>query len=588
MSVLCEKILFMDVYGLIYQKGLVGALRYANDIDSVNPSLSAKIDSAVKEIMILAGIKSKNKFTKTAQKAQTPTGNPQKGTLKLPTDRESINQIIDETNLIKDTYLKQRAALNLRSDNTYELNEGVLEKTVRNLSLAGKIPFFTYFMNIGYTIRQILNACGLASALYSQVYKSAKKIEDFTNELAKYKKTGYAESVAKKFSELNFSKNEAAKAIGQINAKFPNDKTLHVAISDLYRNADDVNPYYNEFMNDLIDQYKQKLNPTNPSPVTAENITTLRSRLKDGVNKTTAEIREYFEALDAKNLEFNKTIGNTGAQKLRTDYLKSFEIFFLQQADTVDKLNEVPNKIHLNQATGKQKTKIVEMIEKILGTSIFGAKIPPGALTKLVPFLNGAMNVASIWHDLSSLYAEYQRTGVTAGFACRVVAAIANIISMIPNPTTWAIGAAVNLILNFGVCGAADINEGKNKRLDNAREFSIIKDYQNNDPNAAAIFESATNNVKFTDINPQDQALLKELFSNKNQKGVDVDLYNQIRQSMQQQIIDEKLQSPFKTYRIFLEEMINLKKAINTPNATINWMIPKDENSKIFTDQNKA
>jgi hypothetical protein len=211
----------------------------------------------------------------------------------------------------------------------------------------------------------------------------------------------------------------------------------------------------------------------------------------------------------------------------------------------------VPNKIHLNQATGKQKTKIVEMIEKILGTSVFGAKIPPGALTKLVPFLNGAMNVASIWHDLSSLYAEYQRTEVTAGFACRVVAAIANIISMIPNPTTWAIGAAVNLILNFGVCGAADVNEGTNKRLDNAREFSIIKDYQNNDPNAAAIFEPATDNVKFTDLNPQDQALLKELFSNKNQKGVDVDLYNQIRQSMQQQIINEKLQSPFKTYRIF-------------------------------------
>jgi hypothetical protein len=556
----------------------------------------------VKEIMILAGIKSKNKFTKTAQGAQTPTANPQKGTLKLPTDRESINQIIDETNLIKETYLKQRAALNLRSDNTYELNEGVLEKTVRNLSLAGKIPFFTYFMNIGYTIRQILNACGLASALYNQVYKSAKKIEDFTNELAKYKKTGYAESVAKKFSELNFSKNEAAKAIEQINAQFPKDKTLHLAISDLYRNADDINPYYAEFMQDLINEQKdllkqaedlKRVNPNTPVDPNKfrHNIYVYENRIKDGKNLSTAEVKAYFEALDAKNVEINKDAALSGIQKnAKTDYLMVFEEHLANKTNisTVDKLNEVPNKIHLNQTTGKQKTKIVEMIEKILGTSIFGAKIPPGALTKLVPFLNGAMNVASIWHDLSSLYAEYQRTGVTAGFACRVVAAIANIISMIPNPTTWAIGAAVNLILNFGVCGAADVNEGTNKRLDNAREFSIIKDYQNNDPNAAAIFESATDNVKFTDLNSQDQALLKELFSNKNQKGVDVDLYNQIRQSMQQQIINEKLQSPFKTYRIFLEEMINLKKAINTPNATINWMIPKDENSKIFTDQNKA
>jgi hypothetical protein len=587
MSVLCEKILFMDVYGLIYQKGLVGALRYANDMDSVNPSLSAKIDSAVKEIMILAGIKSKNKFTKTAQEAQTPTANPQKGTLKLPTDRESINQIIDETNLIKETYLKQRAALNLRSDNTYELNEGVLEKVVRSLSLAGKIPFITVYMDYGWGLRQILNACGLASALYNDVIMSAKKIGDFQKELNNYAKSGYAGNVAKKFSELNFSKRQAAEAIDIIRTKFPDDKILHAAITDLYRNANELNPHFSDFMKSEIANLKKS---KNPHFHTLDKIARLETILGDGVNKTTAEVRQLFREVDAQNFEHNKNLVLSGnkTRPLETDFLAKFDKFFNNSADTVGKLNEVPNKIHLNQATGKQKTKIVEMIEKILGTSVFGAKIPPGALTKIVPFLNGAMNIASIWHDLSSLYAEYQRTGVTAGFSCRVVAAIANIISMIPNPTTWAIGAAVNLILNFGVCGAADVNEGKNKRLDNAREFSIIKDYQNNDPNAAAIFESATDNVKFTDLNPQDQALLKELFSNKNQKGVDVDLYNQIRQSMQQQIINEKLQSPFKTYRIFLEEMINLKKAINTPNATINWMIPKDENSKIFTDQNKA
>ena len=78
---MCEKILFMDVYGLIYERGLIGALKYANTIEVSNPSLATSIDSTVERLIVLSGENVKKSFVKCLQFLHIFCGSPLKANI---------------------------------------------------------------------------------------------------------------------------------------------------------------------------------------------------------------------------------------------------------------------------------------------------------------------------------------------------------------------------------------------------------------------------------------------------------------------------------------------------------------------------
>ena len=579
----------MDVYGLIYDRGLVGALKYANSIETSNPLFATKIDSAIEELIILSGMRTQKSFIKTAQPI-IPEDN-QVDAPNLISSNETIAQKqLEEYNLLKETYFKQRAALNLRKDQTYTLDENLLEQCFAYLSSIGKLPYLSVFRQGGHTVRTICMGLALAKNAAMYVYFGQKLKKDFVEVLKGYENNiNTVDQVAEQFSKL--PTKEAKEVLEEIK-KIP-DKRMHLAIIDLYRKNDIINPLYGEFMKvkkttlkGALEQARQDLVGNEHNLALQKRVNEIRdqldrttARIGKGMNLTTEESFDLLKSIDKENTDFNADPKNQNNMKRTTDYEETFNRFIEDKVDTAKKLDQVEDLAKTKNLLGKEvsKNKITEMIENVL--SKVKKNLP---IQQIMKVLGPALNIFTVWTDLTSLYDEYKTRGVTSYFVCKLLAAIANIVSMFP--ATWAIGASLNLILNFGLCPTVEANINKNSRENKAAELGIIKDYQRNDAKAAETFEKATQNVQFTDLDPKDQILLKELFAEKNQKQINGDLFRQIRAEMQKNINTGNLESPFKTYAVFLDEMMNLKKAIEDPNASIQWKVPSDNKSKIFDE----
>jgi hypothetical protein len=618
MSVLCEKLLFMDVYGLIYKRGLVGALKYANDIDSVNPLLSAKIDSAVESLIVLSGVRAEKSFVKIAQGSgsgyppltgdQPLSDDPQiNNSFNSLTETQKsqlpgeVKQLQNQTNAISQQRIAElnqkqqlsnqgeQLSLDQRRKLATSVNENAVEQAFNILSAAGKIPIIAFLNYTGVSIQKVLNI----SALCTWFFKQRNILKTMPELLLKYENGLItADEIVKELKKLPTNSKAFSFSVKEIQNTFDN-LTLKAALPGVkVRTQKQLNSRRLNLMTKTHDAFVQ------PGQVVAKyeevllknlpaHDTRVTQILKDCQGKTYDEILAILGKVDAEAKLLNSK-GAGATKPLKDDLLHSFQIMFIKdlKPDFLDPLTKLsPLKNGKNVLDPLFNTEYYGVLEKILEKNKLTKNLASEMIGKLTKGVGGLLNIGSVLLDLKNLYDEYKKNGITAQLICNGLAALANIASFVP--PLWPYATAISLALSFGCMflgsTGVDTKSELNKPANREAEIDLL--YKaflqvNQSPKAAEtpqekqaaydLFMRETDNASFDSVATVDQNLLKQIFDSIDNRNIP-----NIQYAFQKNI--QNLNTPFTTFRVYLKELDNVKTLAQDPNAKVQFIIPKSK-----------
>jgi len=617
MSVLCEKLLFMDVYGLIYKRGLVGALKYANDIDSVNPLLSAKIDSAVESLIVLSGVRAEKSFVKIAQRGGS--GDPPLPGDQPFSDDQQINnsfnsltetqksqlpgevkQLQNQTNAISQQRIAElnqkqqlsnqgeQLSLDQRRKLATSVNENAVEQAFNILSAAGKIPVISFLNNMGVGIQKVLNI----SALCTWFFKQRNILKTMPELLLKYENGLItADEIVKELKKLPTNSKAFSFSVKEIQNTFDN-LTLKAALPGNVRTKKQLNFRRLNLMTKTHDAFVQ------PGQVVAKyeeillnnlpaHDTRVTQILKDCQGKTYDEIEAILRKVD-EEARLSNSRGAGATKPLKDDLLKRFKSGFIKdlKPDFLDPLTKLsPLKNKKNFIDPLFDTEYYSVLEKILKKNKLTKNLASEMIGKLTKGVGGLLNIGSVLLDLKNLYDEYKKSGITAQLICNGLAALANIASFVP--PLWPYATAISLALSFGCMflgsTGVDTKSELNKTANREAEIDLL--YKaflqvNQSPKAAEtpqekqaaydLFMRETDNASFDSVATADQNLLKQIFDSIDNRNIP-----NIQYAFQKNI--QNLNTPFTTFRVYLKELDNVKTLAQDPNAKVQFIIPKSK-----------
>ncbi len=609
----------MDVYGLIYERGLIGALKYANTIEVSNPSLATNIDLTVERLIVLSGIRAEKSFIKTAQGPETSGSNKQQfsydqqiapvsddpqinnGYNSLTETQkyqltEEVKQLQNQTNLISQQRIaelnkREQLSLDQRRKLATSVNENALEQAFNFLSAAGKTPVISTLLSGGVSIQRVLNI----SALCASLFKYKNILKKFPELLKQYEdRLITADEIVKELKQLPTNSKAFSESVKEIQKTF-DDLTLKLKAANTVREQKLLNLQRIELMTKTHDAFMQ------PGQVIAQYekilLNNLPARdpkviqiLKECEGKTYDEIVAILKKVDEEARLLNSKA--TGATKLLKDnYLDDFTKGIIKdlKPDFLDPLK----KISPLKGKGKEifDTEYFGFIQKFLEKNKLTKNFASEFIVKLTKNIGGILNIGSVLLDLKNLYDEYKKNGITAQLICNGLAALANIASFVP--PIWPYATAINLALSFGCMFlgsmGVDTKAELGKPADREGEIDLL--YKaflgvGQSPKAAEtpqeqqaareLFMQETNDASFDSIATVDQALLKQIFNSKDNRNIP-----NIQHAFQQNI--QNLNTPFKTFRVYLKELDNIKTLAQDPNAKVQFIVPTSK--KISPEQ---
>jgi hypothetical protein len=612
----------MDVYGLIYERGLIGALKYANTIEVSNPSLATNIDLTVERLIVLSGIRAEKSFIKIAQGPETSGSNEQQvsydqqiaGEQPLSDDpqinnslnsltetqkyqlTEEVKQLQNQTNSISQQQIaelnrREQLSLDQRRKLATSVNENALEQAFNVLSAAGKIPVISTLTSAGVGIQKVLNISALCSSLFK--YKNILKrmpelLKQYENRLIT------ADEIVKELKQLPTNSKAFSESIKRIQSTFNNLTKNSMTAKDVrtkklldLQRVELMTKTHDAFLQpgQVVAQYENILSKSFPAydPKAMKIVRECRGKTYD-------EIFAILEKADKEAKLLNSKATNA-AKLIKDNYLDDFTKALSKDLKP-DFLHPL-TKVSPLKGKGKEifDTEYFGVIEKILGKNKFTKNFAPEFIGNLTKGIGGILNVGSVLFDLKNLYDEYKKNGITAQLICNGLAALANIASFVP--PLWPYATAINLALSVGCMFlgsmGVDTKSEVGKPADRESEIDLL--YKaflgvGQSPKAAEtpqeqqaareLFMQETNDASFDSIATVDQALLKQIFNSKDNRNIP-----NIQHAFQQNI--QNLNTPFKTFRVYLKELDNIKTLAQDPNAKVQFIVPTSK--KISPEQ---
>ena len=610
----------MDVYGLIYERGLIGALKYANTIEVSNPSLATSIDSTVERLIVLSGENVKKSFVKIAQGPETSGLNTQQSPIDPPVSddpqinnifnsltetqkyqlTEEVKQLQNQTSLISQQQIaelnkREQLSLDQRRKLATSVNENALEQALNVLSAAGNTPVINLIIYGGASVQKVLHLSALCSSFfrYRNIFKKFPELlKQYQNRLIT------ADEIVKELKQLPANSRYFSEAVEQVKKISDNLGTIEKKAGGKKQTRLRLQRIQ------LLTKTREAFLQSGQTLIEYEDAV-LRAVRSDDTRKAAIlaeckgknfdEILKILKEADEDAAKLITNANNLGlpVPKLKANYVNEFTKNLGKNLKN-DFINPIKNTSPLTGQKGLKKvfnTEYFGVIEKILGGNKITKNIAPEMIGKIAKNLGGFLNVGSVLFDLKNLYDDYKKNGITAQLICKGLAALANIASFVP--PLWPYATAINLALSFGCMFlgsmGVDTRAELGKPADREAEIDLL--YKaflgvGQSPKAAEtpqeqqaareLFMRETNNASFDSIATVDQALLKQIFNSKDNRNIP-----NIQHAFQQNI--QNLNTPFKTFRVYLKELDNIKTLAQDPDAKVQFIVPTSK--KISPEQ---
>jgi hypothetical protein len=455
----------MDVYELIYERGTIGALLYANKIENKNIRLASKIDSAVHEINRLAQIEGTD-------------FNPQINVAPRRNTIEPEETIVDKEFI--DKYLDSQGATPEEKNSFFEINNWILG---------------------GISIGRLVTLW----QLYKYIFAS-KKILKIINDLGDPPSAKKLDELSKLFSAL------------PENYRLPSSNSPGTAIDRrrLVPNSKQA----------LLDEALKKI-PAAEQTNFLEKLQIENSLRKTPFRfkkPTPAFHKDFFDNLLPDEIRSLGGQDNVDALKMKPS---SEVIEFIESKKDPNLIGKYNNKLKIN--TTDMITDVVKegkisnsrVIQVLQSTKAAGGPLSGIAtnllelLSKAGKFAGPALGALSAVFDSKGIFDDWEKRGRKFDFelGCRLLGALLGVISTVamffPGAGTAvaAIGAAISFALSFGCQFAFQGNKNKEvarkdysqkevrDRMNTIRLNDLPKDDQNklNDALLRAIDRKDTN-----------------------------------------------------------------------------------------------
>lgn len=465
----------MDVYKLILEQGTLGALKYANKIEEINPNLASEIDSAVIRLCKIARVGDNS--TRTAQRPQD---------IPYPSDFRSRFSVPSYQQ-------QQNSAPAYRTRDTGNVNEqGYLRptnETTKKIDNAANNPWwpidtFIDYAPDAYKLRDATKLFEGQSAIQTAYQADPKVLNRKLELFEKLIKNGHWDEAIK---ILNKSQKEfvmLGKPPVVIRQKF-----LDTAAKALGK------PELQKFINQAAASLKADL--ATKSKLLSKIPLVNKIPQISGSNWTHPAVEIFDEFTPAQKNQFRgKTVeevlellNKTPGQKMRA---KRFQKFISPGGPgfgaTEKFLQTAPNK-----NTGIIQKMLFELAEKF----------PQAAkafefVAKSAKFLGP---IAAIFEGVGVIQ-DYNTYGWDAKTICNAVSAIAGIGSLIPGPHVPIFGA-LWLIMSVG---CAFVQHGPKKAKDGGpkEKPAEISDEK---------IDALVGKIKMSDLSPGDQATAREIYN---------------------------------------------------------------------------